>query len=120
MTQESSSSNHYVDESSFDNNNNNNNNGGEGSSNEILIRIPFLHDSVPALYAMFALASLFVLLATILSAHLIYKHLKYYTQPDHQRYIVRIVFMIPIYAIYSLLSLLLHNYQVYFALLRDW
>ncbi|EAL65189.1 transmembrane protein 184A [Dictyostelium discoideum AX4] len=119
MTQESSSSNHYVDESSFDNNNNNNNNGGEGSSNEILIRIPFLHDSVPALYAMFALASLFVLLATILSAHLIYKHLKYYTQPDHQRYIVRIVFMIPIYAIYSLLSLLLHNYQVYFALLRD-
>ncbi|KAF2076462.1 hypothetical protein CYY_002265 [Polysphondylium violaceum] len=62
--------------------------------NDIFIKIPFLGDSVPALWAMFALATLF-------------------------RYIVRIVFMIPIYAIYSLLSLLLHSYQVYFSLLRD-
>jgi len=87
--------------------------------NDIFIKIPFLGDSVPALWAMFALATVFVFLATLISCHLIYMHLKYYTQPDHQRYIVRIVFMIPIYAIYSLLSLLLHDYQVYFSLLRD-
>eukprot|EP01132_Coremiostelium_polycephalum_P002490 gene2490-3082_t len=87
--------------------------------NDILIKLPFFSQSVPALWAMFAVAGLFVFLATALSAHLIYKHLKYYTHPDHQRYIVRIVFMIPIYAIYSLLSLILHQYQVYFSLLRD-
>ncbi|EGG18954.1 transmembrane protein [Cavenderia fasciculata] len=87
--------------------------------NDYTIRLPFLSKNVPALWAMFALAGLFVILATVMSAHLIYKHLKYYTQPDHQRYIVRIVFMIPIYAIYSLLSLILHSYQTYFALFRD-
>ncbi|EGC33829.1 hypothetical protein DICPUDRAFT_154042 [Dictyostelium purpureum] len=62
----------------------------EEIKNNFFIRIPFLNDSVPAIWAMFALATVFVILATVLSAHLIYKHLKYYTQPDHQRYIVRI------------------------------
>ncbi|KYQ89540.1 transmembrane protein [Tieghemostelium lacteum] len=88
-------------------------------TDEVIIKIPFFRQSVPALWAMFALATLFVVLATLISCHLIYKHLKYYTQPDHQRYIVRIVFMIPIYAIYSLLCLFLHRFQVYFSLLRD-
>ncbi|GAM27698.1 hypothetical protein SAMD00019534_108740, partial [Acytostelium subglobosum LB1] len=85
----------------------------------IYVYIPFFAESVPAIWALFAIAGVFVLLATILSIHLIYKHLKYYTQPDHQRYIVRIVFMIPIYAIYSLLSLVFHSYEVYFSLFRD-
>eukprot|EP01133_Synstelium_polycarpum_P014956 gene14956-17683_t len=83
------------------------------------VKLPFFSKSVPALWAFFSFAGLSVLLATLLSAHLIYKHLKYFTQPDHQRYIVRIVFIIPVYAIYSLVSLLVHKYNVYFALFRD-
>lgn len=51
--------------------------------------------------------------------YLIVQHLRYYSRPVHQRYIVRIILMVPIYAIYSVLSLIFFTKQVYFALLRD-
>jgi len=61
----------------------------------------------------------FVLLTLILSIYLIYKHLLNYTQPKHQRCIVRILFIVPLYALYSLLSLIFPDQQTYFAVLRD-
>lgn len=51
--------------------------------------------------------------------YLIVQHLRFYTRPTHQRYIVRILLMVPIYAIYSTLAIAFFQYQVYFALLRD-
>ena len=60
-----------------------------------------------------------VVLACLFSFHQIYKHLRHYTRPDLQKHIVRILLMVPIYAIDSFLSLLFHQYSLYFDLLRD-
>lgn len=37
-----------------------------------------------------------------------------------QRYIVRIIFMVPLYALMSFLSLLMEENSVYFGSIRDW
>lgn len=52
----------------------------------------------------------------------IYQHLRWYTNPSEQRWIVRILFIVPIYATYSWISLLFFNsesYYVYFFTVRD-
>ena len=37
-----------------------------------------------------------------------------------QRYIVRIIFLVPLYALMSFLSLLMEPHSVYFSSIRDW
>ncbi|XP_073742390.1 transmembrane protein 184A isoform X3 [Callorhinus ursinus] len=52
----------------------------------------------------------------------IYLHLRSYTVPNEQRYIIRLLFIVPIYAFDSWLSLLLlggHQHYVYFDSVRD-
>uniref|UniRef100_A0A182FHR2 Transmembrane protein 184B n=1 Tax=Anopheles albimanus TaxID=7167 RepID=A0A182FHR2_ANOAL len=52
----------------------------------------------------------------------IYQHLRWYTNPQEQRWIVRILFIVPIYATYSWVSLLFFNSEsvyVYFFTVRD-
>lgn len=52
----------------------------------------------------------------------IYTHLRSYTVPNEQRYIIRILFIVPIYAFDSWLSLLFisnDQYYVYFDSVRD-
>ena len=52
----------------------------------------------------------------------IYQYLRYYTNPAEQRWIVRILFIVPVYAFESWLSLLFFkydNYYVYFNAVRD-
>lgn len=49
-------------------------------------------------------------------------HLRYYSSPKEQRHIVRILFIVPIYAFDSWLSLLFFTndqYYVYFDTVRD-
>lgn len=46
----------------------------------------------------------FTLVAVVVSAWLIDKHLRYFFAPHTQRHIVRILFLVPIYAICSFLS----------------
>lgn len=46
-------------------------------------------------------------------------HLRSYTQPTYQRYIVRIVFMVPFYAVSSFFSLVFQKQALYFATVRD-
>ena len=51
----------------------------------------------------------------------IYQYLRYYTNPAEQRWIVRILFVVPVYAFESWLSLLLFshdNLYVYFNAVR--
>ncbi|KAL8175381.1 UNVERIFIED_CONTAM: hypothetical protein K2H54_021797 [Gekko kuhli] len=67
-------------------------------------------------------SSLFVWSALLITSHQIFLHLKNYTIPNEQRYIIRILFIVPIYAFDSWLSLLLigsHQYYVYFDSVRD-
>jgi len=50
---------------------------------------------------------------------LIYLHLKNYTKPQQQRYIIRILVMVPIYSVDTWLSLLFYKYSVFFDVVRD-
>ena len=52
----------------------------------------------------------------------IYQYLRFYTHPSEQRWIVRVLFIVPIYAFTSWLSLLFfdnNSYYVYFDTFRD-
>ncbi|CAA0806563.1 Protein of unknown function (DUF300 [Striga hermonthica] len=49
----------------------------------------------------------------------IYKHLLNYTEPIYQRYTVRIIFMVPVYALMSFLSLVLNESTIYFNSIRE-
>ncbi|XP_055933008.1 transmembrane protein 184B-like [Argiope bruennichi] len=68
------------------------------------------------------ISGIFVWFALFLTCHQIYKHLRFYTSPSEQRWIVRILFIVPIYAFDSWLSLLFFrdNYYIYFDSIRDW
>ncbi|XP_076757747.1 transmembrane endosomal protein isoform X2 [Xylocopa sonorina] len=68
------------------------------------------------------IAGAFVWVALFLTCQQIYQHLRWYTNPTEQRWIVRILFIVPIYATYSWVSLLFFNsesYYVYFFTVRD-
>jgi len=63
-----------------------------------------------------------VWLAIFITCHQIYQYLRFYTNPAEQRWIVRILFIVPLYAFVSWLSLLFFaydNYYVYFYAVRD-
>ncbi|XP_068659447.1 uncharacterized protein [Aristolochia californica] len=57
--------------------------------------------------------------AIILAIMHIYRHLLNYTEPTYQRYIVRIIFMVPVYALMSFLSLVLNESSIYFNSIRE-
>ncbi|KAI3770728.1 hypothetical protein L6452_01870 [Arctium lappa] len=49
----------------------------------------------------------------------IYRHLLNYTEPTYQRFIVRIIFMVPVYALMSFLSLIFNESTIYFNSIRE-
>ncbi|KAL3659392.1 hypothetical protein V7S43_015663 [Phytophthora oleae] len=57
--------------------------------------------------------------ATLLSVYNIVQHLAHYSRPQLQRYIVRILVIVPVYAMGSLLSLTFVNQALYFDSIRD-
>ncbi|KDR75253.1 hypothetical protein GALMADRAFT_542138 [Galerina marginata CBS 339.88] len=59
------------------------------------------------------------LIAVITSFWLISKHLQWYTDRKEQRYIVRLLFMVPLYAIISFGSFLFWNHSTPIILVRD-
>ncbi|XP_051904971.1 transmembrane protein 184A [Hippocampus zosterae] len=68
------------------------------------------------------LSGIFVWSALLITCHQIYTHLRSYTVPNEQRYIIRILLIVPIYAFDSWLSLLFignNQYYVYFDSVRD-
>lgn len=68
------------------------------------------------------LASLFVWSAILITCHHIYMHLKFSTMPSEQRYIVRILIIVPMFGFDSWLSLLYYkeDIYVYFDSIKDW
>ncbi|KAF8891733.1 organic solute transporter Ostalpha-domain-containing protein [Infundibulicybe gibba] len=65
------------------------------------------------------IAGFFTLVATAVSIWLVNKHLQWYTNKREQRYIVRLLFMVPIYAIISFASFLFWNHSTPLLLIRD-
>ncbi|EDQ85547.1 uncharacterized protein MONBRDRAFT_11867 [Monosiga brevicollis MX1] len=61
----------------------------------------------------------FALLSLIITCHQIYQHLFHWTKPIYQKWIVRILFMVPVYAFASWLSLKFYDDSVYFDTVRN-
>nr|SVE75739.1 EOG090X05RX [Daphnia hispanica] len=84
---------------------------------------PHHHDSIWLMSASAqGIAGVFVWAAVFITCHQIYQYLRFYTHPSEQRWIVRILFIVPIYALTSWFSLLLfhkNSYYVYFDTFRD-
>ncbi|XP_078450925.1 transmembrane protein 184B isoform X1 [Lampetra fluviatilis] len=69
-----------------------------------------------------AISGFFAWCALLITFHQIYVHLKHYSCPNEQRHIVRILFIVPIYAFDSWLSLLFFSndqFYIYFDSVRD-
>ena len=61
----------------------------------------------------------FVLLTFPISMRLIYLHLSHWVQPAIQKYIVRIVWMIPLYSVESWLALRFRSLTLYMETMRE-
>ncbi|KAF8933870.1 hypothetical protein BGZ52_006531 [Haplosporangium bisporale] len=70
-------------------------------------------------YVGWTVAGVCALVATLISLQLMYRHAKNYTNPSQQRHIIRILFMIPIYAIISFLSYRFYQEAIYYETIRD-
>jgi len=55
----------------------------------------------------------------IMSLRLVYLHLTHWYMPEVQKYVVRILWMVPIYAVQSWLSLRFHQARIYIDSVRD-
>ena len=58
-------------------------------------------------------------IACVLALYQIVMHLSYYNAPQFQRYIIRIIFMVPVYAICSAVTLAAPTNSVYVSTIRD-
>ncbi|EMC98837.1 hypothetical protein BAUCODRAFT_55598, partial [Baudoinia panamericana UAMH 10762] len=65
------------------------------------------------------LCAVFGLIAVVIALWLVFMHATHYLRPYEQRHIIRILLMIPIYAVVSALSYLFYRKAVYFEVLRD-
>ncbi|KAN0015651.1 hypothetical protein ACTFIU_008394 [Dictyostelium citrinum] len=70
---------------------------------------------------MLSIGSFFALGSIIIAVILILQHFIHYNKPNHQKYIVRIIMIAPIYAIHSLLSLFFKRqfWALFFDISRD-
>ncbi|KAF9346142.1 hypothetical protein BGX34_004157 [Mortierella sp. NVP85] len=66
-----------------------------------------------------AIAGSCAFITLLISFHLIYRHARNYNKPSEQRHIMRIVLMIPIYAVISFLSFRFYKRSIYFETVRD-
>ncbi|XP_057490445.1 protein LAZ1 homolog 1-like [Actinidia eriantha] len=64
-------------------------------------------------------ASVFVLVALVLSMYLIFEHLSAYNQPEEQKFLIGLILMVPVYALESFLSLLNSNAAFNYEIIRD-
>ncbi|KAJ1460849.1 organic solute transporter Ostalpha-domain-containing protein [Pelagophyceae sp. CCMP2097] len=64
-------------------------------------------------------AGICTVFAIVMSMYLIHTHLSNYVNPMRQRYIIRIVWMVPIYALHSFVSLCFVSVAIFFEVPRD-
>ncbi|KAJ1305898.1 hypothetical protein OPQ81_010618 [Rhizoctonia solani] len=72
-----------------------------------------------ARYFGYIIAGLFTFISVIVSAWLVQKHLRWYSCKPQQQYIVRLLFMVPIYAIITLASYVFPVHAISLRLIRD-
>jgi hypothetical protein len=69
--------------------------------------------------AAFDSAGVMVLGTVVLSIRLVYLHFRHWYMPNVQKYVIRIIFMVPLYAIQSWLSLRFRDHRIYIDTIRD-
>jgi hypothetical protein len=69
--------------------------------------------------AAFNSAAVMVIGTVILSVRLVYLHLTHWYMPDCQKYVVRILWMVPLYSVQSWLSLIFREARIYIDSIRD-
>ncbi|XP_065826408.1 transmembrane protein 184B-like [Oscarella lobularis] len=72
-------------------------------------------DSQPAR----AISGVFTVLALLATTRQLYMHWRFYTEPKEQKWILRILFIVPIYSFASWLSLVFYQNYIYFDTVRD-
>ena len=65
------------------------------------------------------ISATFGLFAILMSWYLIWRHATHYLKPWEQRHIIRVLFLVPIYATVSFLSYYFYRHSVYFEVIRD-
>ena len=65
------------------------------------------------------IGAVFGVFAIIVSLFLMFMHAIRYSRPKEQRHIIRILFMVPVYALVSWLSIHYYYHSVYYEVLRD-
>ena len=91
----------------------------------IMITIPIFtyyaieNDEVRQDKVVYVSAGAFCILTVLVSFREIYMHLTNFYRPDIQKYVVRILFMVPIYAVQSWLSLMFFTERLFIDTLRD-
>lgn len=66
-----------------------------------------------------AISAVCGVIAIVVSLLLMFMHAIRYSRPKEQRHIIRILFMVPIYALVSFLSIVFYTHSVYYEVLRD-
>jgi len=69
-------------------------------------------------HVVWLVAGFFTAGATIVSAVLMFFHLRNYTKPEEQKWILRTLLIVPVYAVDSLLSIIFREWSIYFTTLR--
>ncbi|CAI2162342.1 13705_t:CDS:2 [Funneliformis geosporum] len=77
--------------------------------------------SVPLHVVGWLVSLIFTILASVVTLYLIKQHWKYYTKPDEQRYIIRLLLIVPIYTILNWLAYIFvrYRYSLFFITIRD-
>jgi len=70
-------------------------------------------------YFAWMIAGWATILSSLISLFLVFKHTQYYTRPNQQRCIIRIIWMVPAYTITSWLSFFFYREMIYLDLVRD-
>ncbi|CAG8626424.1 44008_t:CDS:2 [Gigaspora margarita] len=80
----------------------------------------FIYDNgVPLHIVGWLVSGIFTLQASIVTLYLIKQHWKYYYEPSQQRYIVRLLLIVPMYTIFNWLSYFFFHESVYIDTFRD-
>lgn len=78
-----------------------------------------VHEDNPTLEAIHYSCLALSLVAIAVSVHLIFRHLRHFSQPIIQRKIIAILWMVPVYTTTAWLSLRFVRYSIYFDMVRD-
>ncbi|CAG8480845.1 16381_t:CDS:2, partial [Dentiscutata heterogama] len=82
--------------------------------------LKFINDNeVPLHIVGWLVSAIFTFQASIITLYLIKQHWKYYYEPSQQRYIVRLLLIVPIYTILNWLSYFFFHGSVYIDTFRD-